>query len=99
LEDIQIKTFEGLQSMLAILTIAMSLIYRSISTLHQKLILYSGVKTMNKEKSYELFNFIYYKISTIINSLLANITPRTFLPESENSPDTGQLTLALNFNN
>jgi hypothetical protein len=99
LEDIQIKTFEGLQSMLAILTIAMSLIYRSISTLHQKLILYSGVKTMNKEKSYELFNFIYYKISTIIKSLLANITPRAFLPESENSPDTGQLTLALNFNN
>lgn len=99
LEDIQIKTFEGLQSMLAILTIAMSLIYRSISTLHQKLILYSGVKTMNKEKSYELFNFIYYKISTIIKSLLANITPRAFLPESESSPDTGQLTLALNFNN
>jgi hypothetical protein len=99
LEDIQIKTFEGLQSMLAILTIAMSLIYRSISTLHQKLILYSGVKTMNKEKSYELFNFIYYKISTIIKSLLANITPRAFLPESENSPDKGQLTLALNFNN
>jgi hypothetical protein len=43
-EDIQIKTFEGLQSMLAILTI-----------------------------------------------------PRAFLPVSETSPDTGQLTLALNF--
>lgn len=98
LEDIQIKTFEGLQSMLAILTIAMSLIYRSIATLHQKLILYSGIKTMNKEKSYELFNFIYYKISTILKMLLANITPRAFLPVTENSPDIGQLTLALNFN-
>jgi hypothetical protein len=97
LEDIQIKTFEGLQSMLAILTIAMSLIYRSISSLHQKLILYSGIKTMNKEKSYELFNFIYYKISTIVKILLANTIPRAFLPVSETSPDTGQLTLALNF--
>lgn len=97
LEDIQIKTFEGLQSMLAILTIAMSLIYRSISPLHQKLILYSGIKTMNKEKSYELFNFIYYKISTIVKMLLANTTPRAFLPVPETSPDTGQLTLELNF--
>jgi hypothetical protein len=97
LEDIQIKTFEGLQSMLAILTIAMSLIYRSISSLHQKLILYSGIKTMNKEKSYELFNFIYYKISTIIKNLLANTKPRAFLPESETSPDSGQLSLAFDY--
>jgi hypothetical protein len=97
LEDIQIKTFEGLQSMLAILTIAMSLIYCSISSLHLKLILNSGVKTMNKEKVYELLNFIYYKISTIVKALMANTTPRAFLPISENSPDTGQLTLSLNF--
>ncbi len=97
LEDIQIKTFEGLQSMLAILTIAMSLIYRSISSLHQKLILYSGIKTMNKEKCYELFNFIYYKISTIVKMLLANTTPRAFLPVAEISPGAGQLSLALNF--
>ncbi len=94
LEDIQIKTFEGLQSMLAILTIAMSLIYRSISSLHQKLILYSGIKTMNKEKCYELFNFIYYKISTIVKMLLANTTPRAFLPVQNISPDTGQLCFA-----
>jgi hypothetical protein len=97
LEDIQIKTFDGLQSMLAIFTIAMSLIYRSISSLHQELILYSGIKTMNKEKSYELFNFIYYEISTIVKMLLANTIPRAFLPVSETSPDTGQLTLAFNF--
>lgn len=97
LEDIQIKTFEGLQSMLAILTIAMSLIYRSISSLHQNLILYSGIKTMNKEKSYELFNFIYYKISTIVKMLLANTKPRAFLPVAKDSPDTGQLALVLKF--
>lgn len=31
LEDIQVKTFEGLQSMLAILTIAMGIIYSSLA--------------------------------------------------------------------
>ncbi len=98
LEDIQVKTFEGLQSMLAILTIAMSLIYSSISSLHHKLILNSGIKTLNKEKSYELFNFIYYKISTIIKVLMANTTPRAFLPVPENSTRTSQLTLGLDFN-
>ncbi len=36
LEDIQIKTFDGLQSMLAILTIAMGIIYSSLSSLHIK---------------------------------------------------------------
>jgi len=97
LEDIQIKTFEGLQSMLAILTIAMSIIYSSLSTLHIKLLLDSGVKTLNKEKMYELRNFIYYKISTIIKVLLANMTPRAFLPQPETSQDDGQLSLVLNY--
>jgi hypothetical protein len=41
LEDIQVKTFEGLQSMLAILTIAMNIIYSSLSGLHTKLLLQS----------------------------------------------------------
>lgn len=97
LEDIQIKTFDGLQSMLAILTIAMSIIYSSISSLHIRLLLESGIKTLNKEKAFELCNFIYYKISTIIKVLLANLTPRAFLPQSEKSPDSAQLCLALNF--
>lgn len=99
LEDIQVKTFEGLQSMLAILTIAMSIIYSSISSLHVKLMLESGVKTLNKEKIFELCNFIYYKISTIIKVMLANMTPRAFLPQFENSPDDGQLSLELKFLN
>ncbi len=50
LEDIQIKTFEGLKSMLAILTIAMGIIYSCLSSMHIKLLLQSGVKTLNKEK-------------------------------------------------
>jgi len=99
LEDIQIKTFEGLQSMLAILTIAMSIIYSSLSSLHTRLLLESGVKTLNKERMYELCNFIYYKISTIIKVLLANLTPRAFLPQPDPSPNDGQLSLSLIFEN
>ena|GEM_PF-457572 len=97
LEDIQVKIFEGLQSMLAILTIAMGIIYSSLSSLHIKLLLQSGIKTMNKEKMYELHNFIYYKVSTIIKILLANITPRAFLPTPNISQDVGQLSFELNY--
>ena len=97
LEDIQIKTFDGLQSMLAILTIAMSIIYSSLSSLHIKLMLQSGIKTMNKEKMYELHNFIYYKVSTIIKVLLASMTPRAFLPQPKIFQDDGQLSLELNY--
>jgi ribosomal protein S4E len=99
LEDIQVKTFEGLQSMLAILTIAMSIIYSSLSSLHTRLLLESGIKTLNKERMYELCNFIYYKISTIIKVLLANLTPRAFLPQPDPSPNDGQLSLSLIFEN
>ena len=98
LEDIQIKTFEGLQSMLAILTIAMGIIYSSLSSLHIKLLLESGIKTFNKDKIYELTNFIYYKISTIIKTLLANMIPKAFLPSLQSSRSDGQLCLALYFN-
>jgi len=83
--------------MLAILTIAMSLIYRSIEPLHQKLILYSGIKTCNKDKLYELYNFIYYKISSIIETMFANLKPRAFLPTIEPPGSDGQLRLALDF--
>lgn len=99
LEDIQVKTFEGLQSMLAILTIAMGIIYSSLSSLHTRLLLESGIKTLNKERMYELCNFIYYKISTIIKVLLANLTPRAFLPQPDPSPNDGQLSLSLIFEN
>jgi hypothetical protein len=97
LEDIQVKTFDGLQSMLAILTIAMGIIYSSLSSLHIKLLLQSGIKTLNKEKLAELRNFIYYKISTIIKTLLANLTPQAFLPQPKISQGDGQLCLALNY--
>ncbi len=95
LENIQIKTFEGLQTMLAILTIAMGIIYSSLSSMHIKLLLESGIKTLNKEKMYELTNFIYYKISTIIKTLLAHMKPSAFLPSPQISKSDGQLSLAL----
>jgi len=97
LENIQVKTFDGLQSMLAILKIAMGIIYSSLASLHIKLLLQSGIKTLNKEILFELRNFVYYKISTIIKTLLANMTPQAFLPQPKISQDDGQLTLALNF--
>lgn len=95
LEDIQVKTFEGLQSMLAILTIAMAIIYRELASVHIRLLLNSGVKTLNKEKVHELYNFVYYKVSKILKVLLAHVKPRAFLPELKNDSDQQQLKLAL----
>lgn len=97
LEDVQVKTFQGLQTMLAILTIAMAILYSSLSSMHIRLLLQSGIKTLNKEKMYELTNFIYYKISTIIKTLLANMKPSAFLPSHQISRSDGQLSLALNY--
>ncbi len=94
LEDIQVQKFQGLQSMLSILTIAMHLIYREISSLHIKLLLESGIKTMNKNTVYELFNFVYYKIGNIIKTLFAHVRPRAFLPD-ESPKNSGQLCLEL----
>jgi len=70
LEDIQIKTFYGLQSMLAILTVAMYMIYNKIQSVHYKLLLDSGYNYLNKHTLRELTNFIYYKISKVVSILL-----------------------------
>lgn len=96
LEDIQVKKFEGLQSMLSILTVAMYLIYKEISSMHIKLLLESGIKTLNNGTVYELFNFIYYKIGNIIKTLFANVKPRAFLP-NEKTKCFGQLAFDLNW--
>ncbi|MCP4053342.1 MAG: transposase [Mesoflavibacter sp.] len=96
LEDIQVKKFEGLQSMLSILNVAMCLIYREISGFHIKLLLESGIKTMNKGSVYELFNFVYYKIGNIVKILLAHVNPRAFLPDKNPKP-SGQLCFDLNW--
>lgn len=81
--------------MLAILTITMSMVYRELASLHIKLLLESGVKTLNKEKIYELYNFIYYKISKILKILLAHVKPRAFLPGLGDPSSQLQLSLPL----
>jgi len=74
LEAIQIKTFNGLQSMLAILTVAMYIIYRELSSLHDRIILQGRIKTRADNSIRELRNFIYYKVSTLVADLLAGVT-------------------------
>ncbi len=70
LEDIQIKTFNGLQSMLAVITVAMYMIYKKLASLHIELLLDSGYNYLNKHTVRELTNFIYYKISKVVSILL-----------------------------
>jgi hypothetical protein len=76
LEDIQIKTFTGLQSMLAILTVAMHIIYKKIKAIHIQLLLDAGYNYLNKNQIRELTNFIYYKISKIVSILLMPVRNR-----------------------
>jgi hypothetical protein len=70
LEDIQMKTFDGLQSMLATLTVAMFMIYKKIQSLHFSLLLDAGYNYLNRHTVRELTNFIYYKISKVVSILL-----------------------------
>jgi len=92
LEDIQIKTFHGLQSMLAILTVAMYIIYKKINSIHVKLLLESSLKLLNENKIYELYNFVYYKISKIVAFLLSPTKIRWKIYGNQNNFNTGQLT-------
>lgn len=70
LEKIQIKTFTGLQSVLAILMCTTYILYRKIQSIHIDLLLDSGYNYLNKHNIAEITNFIYYKISKIVSNLL-----------------------------
>ena len=70
LERIQMRKFAGLQSVLAILTVAMNMMYYQLKSLHINLLLDSGINLLNKNSVSELTNFIYYKISRILSDLL-----------------------------
>src|SRR5699024_3378116 len=96
LEDIQMRTFNGLQSLLAILSVAMYILYKKTSALHIKLLLESGFNYLNKHRISELTNFIYYKLSKIVSHLLMPVTLRWKIDEPP--PDTGQEQLNLMFN-
>lgn len=89
LEDIQMRTFNGLQSMLAIVTVAMSMIYYHIKSIHVKLLLETELNLLNKNRLEELINFIYYKISKIISFILKDAKVRhtvDYMPPKPNMP-------------
>ena len=96
LEDVQLKTFDGLQSMLAVLTVAMYIIYKKIRALHFSLLLDAGYNYLNKNIPRELTNFIYYKISKVVSILLMPTRSRPLVCKSPPIEQTGQLNLVLN---
>lgn len=96
LESIQMKTFEGLQSMLAVLTVAMFMIYKKTRSIHFSLLLDTGYNYLNKHTVRELTNFIYYKISKVIAILLMPVKSRWKIQNTEPEKNIGQLNLMLN---
>lgn len=96
LEDIQMKTFNGLQSMLAVLSVAMYILYKKTSAIHIKLLLESGFNYLNKYRISELTNFIYYKLSKIVSNLLTPVKLRWKTEKIPPDNNPGQLDLAFN---
>ena len=95
LEEIQMKTYTGLQSILAVLTITMNMIYNELKAIHISLLTDSGINFLNKNEVWELFNFIYYKISKITAHLLSRVTIRHRVKYKS---DLLKNQLAINFN-
>ena len=96
LEDIQMKTFDGLQSILAIVTTAMFMIYKKIRSLHFDLLLDAGYNYLNKHSVRELVNFIYYKISKVVSILLMPTKSRWKIEKIPPEDSNGQLNIILN---
>ena len=96
LEGVQLKTFDGLQSMLAVLTVAMYMIYKKIRTLHFNLLLDAGYNYLNKHTVRELTNFIYYKISKVVSILPMPTRSRWGVAEKPNEDESPQLNLVFN---
>lgn len=96
LEDIQMKTFDGLQSMLAIFTVAMFVIYKKLQSLHFSLLLDAGYNYLNKHEVRELVNFIYYKVSKVVSILLMPTKIRWKILKSKPDDHISQLSLTFN---
>ncbi len=96
LEDVQLKTFDGLQSMLAVLTVAMYMIYKKLQSLHFGLLLDAGYNYLNKHTVRELTNFIYYKISKVVSILLMPTKSRWYAIKITPLDSKGQLNLVFN---
>ncbi|UZO80955.1 hypothetical protein NBT05_00380 [Aquimarina sp. ERC-38] len=93
LEDIQVKTFTGLQSMLATLTVAIYIIYKKVKAMHLVLLLDAGYNYLNKNIPRELTNFIYYKISKVVSILLMPVRLRWKVMNTQRTNQNGQLYL------
>jgi len=96
LEGVQLKTFYGLQSMLAILTVAMYMIYNKIRSLHFSLLLDAGYNYFNKHTIRELTNFIYYKISKVVSILLMPTRMKWNMSETPDHEKSLQLNFVCN---
>jgi hypothetical protein len=96
LEAVQIKTFEGIQSMLAVLAVAMYILYKKIKGMHFELLLDAGYNYLNKHVPRELVNFIYYKLGKVVSNLLTPVRARWKSQNSEPEPYPGQFTLMFN---
>ena len=96
LEDIQLKTFNGLQSMLATLTVAMYMIYKKLQSIHFSLLLDAGYDYLNKHTVRELTNFIYYKISKVVSILLMPTKSRWKVIRTPPLNSSGQINLEFN---
>lgn len=96
LENIQMKTFSGLQSVLAVLSVAMYILYKKTGAMHIKLLLESGYNYLNKHRISELTNFIYYKLSKIVSNLLTPVRLRWKIDKAPPNDNTRQLNLKLN---
>jgi hypothetical protein len=96
LKDMQMKTFMGVQSILAVLAVAMCMIYKKKKSLHIELLLDAGYNYQNKHTVSELTNFIYYKISKVVSNLLMPVLMRWKIQNTEPIMDNGQLDLMFN---
>jgi len=80
LENIQLRKFDRLQTMLMIMAIAMYLLYTETRSLHQRLLTENKIRTIAKPNIWELIGFVYYKIGTIFRILLSTVVVRAFIP-------------------
>ena len=92
----QMKTFMGVQSILAVLTVAMCMIYKKMKSLHKELLLDAGYNYLNKHSVREFTNFIYYKINKVLYNLLMPVRMRWKIQNTEPIMDNGQLDLMFN---
>ncbi len=96
LENIQLRKYARLQTMLMIIAIGMYLLYTETRSLHQRLLTEIKIRTITKANAWELVGFVYYKIGTIFRILLSNVIVRAYIPLKKYvNTNIGQLSLNL----